>query len=279
MRPISPDYFRALGVSMRRGRTFENRDAAESLPVAIVSETAAWRFWPGEDPVGKRIRMHVSAVAGREPFREIVGVVSDVRTGPLQARIPPVVYVPHAQHPSSVMSLMIRGAGDPGAFAGSVVAALAEIDRGVVPLGIEPLEDHVAASRADWRFRAMVLGLFAGSAVFLALAGLYAVVSYAAAQRRHELGVRLALGATRRDIVRLVVGEGMQPVAVGLVLGCGGSLGMSRAMTGLLFGTRPIEPGVIAAVALTFAAATTIACYVPARRAAGSDPREALRSE
>jgi len=279
MRPVSPDYFRTLGTSIRRGRAFERQDTGDSLPVAIVSQTAARRFWPGEDPLGKRIRMHVSATGTREPFRAIVGVVSDIRTGPLQAPIPPVVYVPHAQHPSTVMSLMVRGGGDPGALAASVTAAVAETDRTVVPLDMEPLADHVATSRADWRFRAVLLALFAGSALFLALAGLYALVSYGTIQRRHEMGVRLVLGAMRRDIVRMVVVEGMQPVGIGLALGSAGSIALSRVMSGLLFGTQPIEPEVILAVALLFAVATTLACYVPARRAAESDPRQALRAE
>jgi putative ABC transport system permease protein len=279
MRPVTPAYFRTLAIPILRGRGFEARDGSEAPPVAIVSDTAARRFWPGEDPVGKRLRMHVSAVRGREPFREIVGVVRDVKHGGLDLPAAPMVYIPHAQHPSSWMALMVRCAGEPEGFEAAVAAAVRNADKTLVPLEMKPLEAHVATSAAGQRFRAVLLGLFAVSAFLLSIVGLYAVVAYETTARRHEMGVRLALGASAGENVRLVVGEGMRPVAIGLVAGVMGAFGLSRLMRSLLFGVQPFEPAIVAGVALTLALAAAVACYLPARRATMVDALTALRQE
>ena len=152
-------------------------------------------------------------------------------------------------------------------------------DKTIVPLEMTPLEARVAASRADQRFRAVLLGVFAGSAFLLAIVGLYSVVAYATTLRRHEMGVRMAVGADARDIVRLIVRQGMRPVIVGLALGCAGALGLSRLMRTLLFGVRPFEPGLMALALLAFALAAAVACYLPARRASAFDAVSALRQE
>jgi predicted lysophospholipase L1 biosynthesis ABC-type transport system permease subunit len=223
--------------------------------------------------------MHVSAVGAREPLREIVGVVQDVKTGRLQQPAAPVVYVPHQQHPATVMSLMVRTSGDPAAAGTAVGAALHGADPTLVAQDLMTLENHVARARADQRFRAALLGVFALAAAVLAVVGLYAVVAYATGRRRHEIGVRVALGATRADVVRLVVRESLIPVAAGLTAGGLGAFLLSRWLGGLLFGVRPFEPSVVASVALALGAAAFLACYVPARRSASVDPREALRAE
>ncbi len=279
VRPIAPAYFHALGVSVVRGRAFTGRDGADAPRVAIISETAARSYWPGEDPIGKRLRLHVSAVEGKETFREIVGVVSDVKTYRLDVPARAVIYVPHAQHPVTSMTMLVRTAGDPAALAGSALAVLRRLDKSLVATGMETLEDHVATSRGAQRFRAVLLGLFAGTAFLLAIVGLYAVVAYSTGRRRHEIGVRVALGATARHIVRMVVADGMKPVLAGVALGCAAAYALSSVMTGLLFGVRPFEPAIVAGVALLLGAAAAAACYLPARRAATVDPREALRAE
>jgi putative ABC transport system permease protein len=279
MRPATPAYFRTLGIPVTSGRAFDDRDGSDAPPVAIVSETAARRFWPGDSPIGKRLRMHVSAVAGRQPFREIVGVVGDVKHGRLDQPAAPMVYIPHAQHAASWMAIMVRSGGDPASLQRAVADTVRRADKTVVPLEMKPLDAHVAASSADQRFRAILLGVFAGSAFLLAIVGLYAVVAYATTLRRHEMGVRMAVGAGARDIVGLIVRQGMRPVIVGLALGCAGALGLSRLMRTLLFGVRPFEPGIVALALLAFALAAAVACYLPARRASGVDTVSALRQE
>jgi ABC-type antimicrobial peptide transport system permease subunit len=153
------------------------------------------------------------------------------------------------------------------------------LDASLAATRVRTLEDHVSASRSDQRFRAVLLGLFAGASFVLAIVGLYAVVAYSTNRRRHEIGVRIALGAGARDIEALVLSEGMRPVFAGLVVGCGLAVAMSRVMTGLLFGVRPVEPSILAGVCALLAAAAAAACYLPARRAATADPRETLRAE
>ena len=279
LRPATPGYFRTLGVPVVRGRGIEESDHETAAPVAVISETTARRYWPGEDPIGRTLRMHVSAVGSREPVREIVGVVRDVKTGRLQQPAAPVVYVPHAQHLTTVMSLMLRTAIDPAGQGQAVAAALGGLDRALVAQDLTTLEDHVGRSRADQRFRAVLLGAFASVACLLAIVGLYAVVAYAVSRRRHEIGVRMALGATRDDVVRLVVREGMLPVLAGLAVGGAAAFLLSSMLQSLLYGVRPFEPAVVVSVGAALGAAACLACYLPARRSARIDPREALGSE
>ncbi len=279
MRPVTPGYFQALGLRVVAGRAIDERDREGAPPVAVISRAAAERYWPGQDPVGRRLRMHVSAAATREPVREIVGVVPDVTTGRLQQPALPVVYVPHAQHLASVMTFVVRTANDPAASAGAVVGVLGEMDRGLVAQDLRTLDAHVARARTDQRFRAILLGGFAGTAFLLAVLGLYALVAYSTGRRRHEIGVRMTLGATRRDIVRQVVREGMLPVCAGLAVGGTASYLLSSLLRNLLFGVRPFEPAVVVSAAAALGAAAWLACYLPARRSGRIDPRDALRAE
>ena len=169
-----------------------------------------------------------------------------MKNGRLDQPAAPMVYLPHAQHPASYMALVVRTAGDPAAAQGTAADAVRQADKTLVPLEMEPMESRVAASRGDQRFRAVLLGMFAGSAFFLAIVGLYAVVSYATHIRRHEIGVRVALGASARDIVGMVVRDGMRPVLVGLALGSAGAAALSGLMRTLVFGVRPFEPAIVA---------------------------------
>jgi putative ABC transport system permease protein len=279
VRPVTPTYFHTLGLPLVGGRAFDDRDGADAPPVAMVSESAARRYWPGEDPIGRRLRMHVSAVRARQPFREIVGVVSDVKNSTLDRPSAPMVYVPHAQHPAGAMAVMVRAQGAPALLEPAIVDALLQEDKTVVPLEMSTVEARLARSNADQRFRAVLLGLFAGTACLLAIVGLYAVVAYATGRRQHEIGIRMALGAGRAEVLRMVVGEGMGPVLVGLALGGVGAYAVARAMRGLLFGVQPFEPGIVVPVLAGFALAALAACYLPARRATMVDPTVALREE
>jgi putative ABC transport system permease protein len=279
MRTATPGYFRTLAIPVLRGRDFDEHDEAGAAPVAIISEAAARRFWPGENPLGKRLRMHVSATNQRQTFREIVGVVGDVKHSRLDLPAAPIVYVPHAQHASAWLALVVRCAGNPALLQHAVTDTVRRADKTLVPLDLMPFDERLAASRADQRFRAILLGLFAISASILAIVGLYAVMTYTTALRRHEMGVRLAVGAGAADIVRLVVGEGLRPVVAGLAIGAVGAVGLSRVMRNLLFGVRPFEPAIILFAAVGFACAAAVACYVPARRASAVDTVDALRRD
>ncbi|RPJ77266.1 MAG: FtsX-like permease family protein, partial [Acidobacteria bacterium] len=279
MRPVTAGYFRTLGIPVVRGRGFDARDQAQAPPVAVISETAARRYWPGEDPIGRRLRMHVSATGDRQPFREIVGIVGDVKHSRLDVPAAPMVYLPHAQHPTSWMSVMVRSAGDLGLARNAAMESVREADKMVVPLEVQPLEAHVATSTADQKFRAVLLGLFGTLAFLLAIVGLYAVVAYATAQRRHEFGIRMAVGAGTREIARLVLADGMRPVVLGIALGSAGAYGLSRVMQALLFGVRPFEPVIVAAAAAGFTLAALLACYLPARRATRVAATLVLRQE
>jgi putative ABC transport system permease protein len=279
LRPVSPGYFRALGLGIVSGRGFSDQDGGNALPVAIVSETTARRFWPGENPIGKRLRMHVSAVRSREPFREIVGVVPDVTTSRLDRPAAPVVYVPHAQHPTGYMTILMRTRRDPTSLAPDALSVLRRLDRSLVAIELQTLEDRVSSARGAHRFRALLFGVFAGIAFLLAIVGLYSVVAFAAQQRRHEVGVRMVLGATPSQVVRLMVAEGLRPVVAGMLVGGVSAFLLARLLDSLLFGVRTFEPAVVALVALLLGAAASAACYLPARRSARVDPRDALRSD
>jgi putative ABC transport system permease protein len=278
VRPATHGYFEALRIPVARGRVFTAADDGASAHVAILSEEAARRFWPGEDPIGRRIRIHV-ALGARERDREIVGVVGDVKLRSLQSPPAAVVYVPYAQYVADQMTVFVRTKGDPLAFAPVVRAELARIDRDVAPTNIRPAREMVASSVAEMRFRTTMLSLFAGMALALAAIGLYGVMAYAVGQRRNELGLRMALGADTGDVLRLVLGDGLIPVAAGIAVGllCAGAL--TRVMSTLAIGISPLDPLTFTAVPILLACVACAACYIPARRATKVDPVTALRHD
>jgi len=279
VRAATPGYFDALRIPVRRGRTFEARDRAGAAPVAIISESAARRFWPGRDPLGERLRIHVSTgFAGPEPVRTIVGVAGDVKLRSLDAAATPVFYVPHSQYVSDSMTAFVRAVGDPGPLAPMIRGRVANLDPELAISSLRPAADLVSSSIAQPRFRMLLLGLFAAIALALAAVGLYGVMAFAVAQRRHEIGVRLALGADRPDVLRLVFRQGLVPVAAGVAMGLAGTAVLTRAMSGLLYEVRAFDPVTYAAVAGLLAAVSALACYLPARRAMRVDPVEVFRA-
>jgi putative ABC transport system permease protein len=278
VRPATAGYLETLRIPLRRGRLFSSADRSGGAPVAIVTETAARQFWPGEDPVGKRLRLHVG-ISGREGEREVVGVVGDVKLQSLQGVVPAVVYVPHAQYVSEFMTVFVRGAGDPMSLLPVVKGQLEALDPELALTRVRTGDELVAASIAQPRFRMLLLGLFAAIALLLAAVGLYGVMTFSVSQRVGEIGLRMALGADRSSVMRLVLAQGMLPVAIGLVAGLAGAAALTRVMSGLLYGVSPYDPLTFLAVSIVLAVVAAAAIYIPARRAMTMDPLLALRHQ
>jgi putative ABC transport system permease protein len=275
IRSVTPGYMETLRIPLRAGRFIEARDSESAARVALISETAARRFWPGENPVGKQLRLHINEPT-RAP-REIIGIVGDVRTRGLELDPVPVVYVPHAQYGPESMTIMVRTAGDAMQALPQLKSILKSIAPGVALSRARTLDEAVAANVAEPRFRTLLLSIFAIVSLALAAVGLYGVVAFSVNQRRAELGLRIALGADPSSVLRLVLREGMTPVAAGILIGLGGAAILARVMKTLLFNVDTLDPLTFGSVALTLAAVAFAACYVPARRATTVDPATALR--
>jgi putative ABC transport system permease protein len=275
---VSPDYFRALGVSTLRGRNFDASDSEKAPKVVMINETLAKRFFPGQDPIGKRMK-----VGGPErptaPWMEIVGVVGDVRFSGLDADPMPAYYEPYLQVPWAGTYLVVRSASNPRNLARAVRQAVASLDPDLAVAEVRTMEELMAGSVARPRFVTLVLTLFGGVAVLLAAVGIYGVLSYRVALRTSEIGIRMALGARPRDVVKAVLRQGMTLVAVGILLGLGGAVSLARVLQGLLFGVSPNDPATLSGAALILAAVALLACWLPARRAARVEPLTALRYE
>ena len=276
----SDDYFQTMGIPLVKGRYFDARDTAESPFVAIVSEALARKYWPNEDPVGKRITFNRIPNTQDQQWREIVGVVRHVRNEGLEGESRGQYYVPYSQRPnSSELFVVVRTDGDPAALAPSVRGAVASVDRDLPVFRVLTMERLVSDSLAQRRFSLFLFGVFAALALALAVVGLYGVMSYAVAQRTHELGLRMALGAQASDVLKMVVGQGMLLVGVGLAAGLVGAFGLTRLMESLLFEVSPTDPLTYAGIALLLGAVALLASYLPARRATKVDPMIALRYE
>jgi putative ABC transport system permease protein len=286
-RIVSADYFKAMGIALKRGRSFDEHDDEHGAAVAVINESAARKLFPNEDPLG-RVLVNDGKYAPAEC--RIVGVVGDVKFGGLDSQADPEVYVHYPQTPESFMqpgvgsaALVVRGTGSPAALAGELRRQVAALDSGLPVSSVTTMEDALSGSLAPRRFNLMLLSLFACVALVLAAVGVYGVLSYWVSQRTRDIGIRMALGASAADIYRLVIFQALAVVTVGLVLGVVGALGLARllsgALPGLLFGVRAEDPATFAFVALLLAFVALVACYLPARRAVKVDPTIALRSE
>jgi len=283
--PITPDYFRTLGVAVRRGREFTTRDSLTSTPVAVINETLARRLWPGEDPIGREIA--IDFVNDRP--RQVVGVVADVRETSRQRDFAPHVFVPDAQLPLAsrgwfqsprlTMTYLVRTASDPLQLIGALRSAVSEVYRSQPIYGIKLMADAMAEQLASWEQYLMLLGAFAAIAALLTIVGVYGLVAYGVGQRTHEIGLRRALGASTAAVLRLVLKQGLLLIGIGLAVGVTGSLAVTRILQGLLWGVSPTDPLTFALVTVSLAAAALLACYIPARRALGINPIVALRVE
>ena len=275
-RTVTDGYFRSLQIPLLTGRTFLPRENAESSGVAVVNRTLAQKFWPGAEAIGRRLRL--TSDSGTV-WRTVVGVVGDVQEDELESKPEPQMYVPYADAPRFHMSLIVRTAGAPGAAAPAVRAAVRAVDPAIALFDVMPYPDLIERSYWPRRLVGLMMATFAGIALLLAAVGVYGVMAYAVAQRTHEIGLRMALGAEVGHVLRLVVGQGLTLAGIGLAIGLVGAFGLTRALASLLFGVSATDPMSYGGIALLLAATTLVASYIPARRAARVDPLVALRSE
>jgi putative ABC transport system permease protein len=278
-RVVSADFFQTLGVPLLRGRLLTDADRADGMRAVVVSQAVAKRFWPNEDPLGKRI--YLGAPDNRLfPDAEIVGIVGDVAQLSLEAGAGETVYGTHRLMPFwSTFTFAVRTAAEPASLTSAIRAQLREIDPTVPMFAVQTIDEVLARSRAPARSSMLLVGLFAALALVLAVIGVFGVLSYSVTQRTTELGIRMALGASARSVKLLVLGQGMFPVAAGVAVGIGGAFGLTRFMATLLFGVTPTDPVTFAAVGTLLAATAAMASYIPARRATRVDPVTVLRRE
>jgi len=272
---VTPDYFKSMGIQLIRGRVFTDQDRKDSPRVAIINEEMAKRYFPDEDPIGKGINV----TNGPETFREIVGIVGDVKQYGLAQPTTLQTYEPFLQNPFSGMTLVVRTENNPAALTSAIRAQVLSIDKDQPIARTRALEQIVSDSVAKQRFAMLLLGTFGAVALVLAAVGLYGVMSYAVTQRTHELGIRMALGASSGNVLKLVVGQGMALALAGVGIGLGGAFALTRLMANLLFATGATDPVTFVGISLLLAGVALAACLVPARRAIKVDPMIALRYE
>ncbi|MEP7272055.1 MAG: ABC transporter permease [Acidobacteriota bacterium] len=272
---VSADYFKAMGIPLLRGRLFNDRDVQGAPRVAIINDAMAKKFFADEDPLGKRI--HVSN--GPETFREIVGVVGDVRQYGLDQAATVQTYEPQMQAPFGGMTVVVRTAGEPTSLSAAVRDQVRAIDKDQPVSTMRTMEEIVSTSVASRRFSMLLLGVFAGLALVLAAVGIYGVMAYSVSQRTHEIGIRLALGARRGDVVRLVLGQGMAVAGIGVAVGVVAAFAATRLLSTLVYGVSLTDPVIFVSIPLILGAVALVACLLPARRATMVDPLVALRYE
>jgi putative ABC transport system permease protein len=277
-RSVSPDYFRALSIPLVQGRAFTEHDKEGTPSALIVNQALADEDFPGENPVGKRITFGGPPDQTVQWF-EIVGVVANVRSLELREEAAPELYFSSLQNPFEGMSLVVRTSVEPAGVAAGIRQAVNEVDKSVPVSNIETMDHRVSESVTQPRFNLFLLGLFSVLALLLSAAGIYGVTAYMVTQRTHELGIRLALGAQVGDVLRMILGQGMAVILVGLALGLAASLVLMRVLRSLLFGVSERDPVTFVVISLTLMLTALLACYIPARRATKVDPLEALRAE
>jgi predicted permease len=279
---VSPNYFHTMSIPIRRGRDFTQADGPAAPGAVIISETMARQFWPNEDPIGKQIK---PGYPGNPVLCTVAGVAGDVRHF-LTVEEPPVAYYSYSQIPPSfgpllegMVTLVVRTSGDPSALTSSVREQIHALEPDAPVFGIETMEAMVRAASASNRFQMLLFGIFAAIGVLLAAVGIYGVISYSVSQRTHEIGIRVALGAERGQVLSLVVRQGMVLTGLGVALGLAGAFGLSRFLATLLYNVKPTDPATFAVVSLVLAAVALLASFIPARRATKVDPIVALRYE
>ena len=275
-RYISPDYFRAIGIPLRQGRFFSDYDRDNSQPVIIISEAMARRFWPGENPIGRRLTASFHPDQGA---REIVGVVGDVKTSGLDADSSSMMYMPYKQVPLPFVSFVVRTASNPENLVQPVSRAIYSIDKEQALTNVRTMEQVLTESLSGRRFNMTLLLTFAGVALLLAAVGVYGVMNYTVTLRRRELGIRMALGAERRDVLRLVLGQGLTLTLIGVAAGLISAYALTRLMASLLYGVTATDYLTFGSVSAVLIAVGLAASYIPARRATKVNPTIALRAE
>lgn len=275
---VSPDYFKTMMIPVVRGREFDDRDVKESQKVAVINETLARKYFSGEDPIGKRITTDDEPYSA-ESWLTIVGIVGDTKPRSLESEPAAEMYMPFSQATQPFLALMIRTAGDPGSVASAVRGQVLEMDKNQPVYGIRTLDTILSESVATPRFRTLLMGIFAVVALILAAVGIYGVISYSVTQRTHEIGIRMALGATRGDVLRLVVGQGLTVALIGVTIGIIASIFLTRLLSNLLFSVSATDISTFVSASVLLMMVALLACYIPARRATKVDPMVALRYE
>jgi predicted permease len=277
-RRITPGYFETMGVSLLRGRDFSDRDGAQQERVCIINQSIARQFFPGVDPIGKRLKLGRNT--DNAPWLTIVGVAGDVRGFALEVKPKPQVYSPLDQDTQNEMTFVVRADAAPAAsLERAIRAEMKSLDPALPPANFRTIESLVSNAVARPRFSAVLLGLFAATALVLTAIGLYGVVAHATAQRTREIGIRIALGAGGRNVLALVIRQGMWPALLGLAIGLAGALALTRLLTNQLYEVKPTDPLTFVTAAAVLLLVALAACYVPARRATRIDPMTALRYE
>lgn len=274
---VSPHFLDTLQVPLLKGRSFTEADRADAPGVVIINETVARRFFPDEDPIGKRLKL--GNPESRSPWLTIVGVVEDVKYSGLDAETEAGLYVPFAQNPFPGMFLLVRTMSDPLGLAAAVRKEILAVDKDQPIADIKILEQVVSESVAQRRLNTVLLGIFAVVALILAVVGIYGVVSYSVTQRTHEIGIRMALGARPSNVLKLVVGQGMILVLIGVTIGLIAAFALTRVLSSLLYGVSATDPATFMVISLLLVAVALLASYIPARRATKVDPMVALRYE
>ncbi len=277
-RAATADYFDAMGIALLRGRAFNSSDFAGSAPVVVVNETMARQFWPGEDPLGKRVKW-VSDVFNERPWRTVVGLVEDVKHRGLERDAQSEVYMPLHQSPDRRASFVVHTGTDNTDVWGLVRSTVYELDPDLPIREARTIDESIAAAVEQPRLAAALFGALAGVALLLSLIGVYGVLAYFVAQRAHEIGVRMALGANRTQVVRLVLRQGMLMATVGLGIGLAAAFGLTRLLAGFLFEVSALDARTFAVTSVVMLGTAGLASYLPARRATRVDPIVALRSE
>ena len=276
VRTVSANYFGTMGVPLVTGRVFSAQDTLDAPNVLVVNQAFVHIFFPNQNAVG-----HTLAFIWNNKQRTIVGVVGDENVNTLDVAVTPVIYFPYTQDPEQSLNVVVRTTQNPLSLAAAVRAEIRSMDRALPVFGVTSMSQRIQDSPASFtrRYPAILIGIFAGVAVLLAAIGLYGVISYSVAQRTQELGVRIALGAQRRDIFKLVLGQGLLVTIVGIAIGLAGSFALTRFLSSLLFEVSPNDPTIIAGVSALMILVALAACYFPTRRAANVDPLVALRYE
>jgi len=278
IRLITPDYFQTMSIPQLKGRSFTDQDRENTPNVIIVNEALASHYWPNQDVVGKRLAISQEE-SGPPVWREIVGVVGNVRHKALETEVMPEAYFPYKQSPGNYMSLVVRTASDPASMVPAIRSQVLSIDKDQPVSDVMTMEQRVAKSVAAKRFVMFLLGAFSILALGLAAVGIYGVMAYLVTQRTQEIGVRMALGAQKRDVLQLVVGKGMVLAIIGTAIGLVASLALTRLMRSLLFEVTPTDGLTFVIVSVVLLTVALLACYIPARRATKVDPLVALRYE
>jgi putative ABC transport system permease protein len=274
---IGPDYFRVMGIPLREGRFFTDRDTQPATRLVIVNEELARRQWPGQNPIGKRLKVWGTGY----PWLTVVGVVGNVRTEWPASDFRQEFYLPYTQYPWDLAPrhFIVRTALNPTAVAAAIQREVTALDKDQPISDVRTLEQVVGEAVGPQRFAMMLLGAFAALALVLASVGIYGVMAYSVSQRTHEIGIRMTLGANRGNVLGMVVGEALVLALIGAGLGLAGALGLTRLLSSLLYTVRPTDPLTFALVALVLVGVSAFASYIPARRATRVDPIVALRYE